>query len=184
MSSGRRPKYPELTLRINRQGEPSGPEDDRDTVSDLVEEDQRDIAAGRAVMVEVVLLRRDSATAIPQRIYTLFNRVGPPEVLGAYSHPEQIVDELIRRDATDMWSAEFVAAGDLVRWRDQKYLVEKLEDVDAEYAEVGYCTGYAFCRRIDTPPGGRCHPRRLRVDELVKVIEDSAATTTDRPVGQ
>lgn len=178
MSSGRRPKYPELTLRIVKQGVPAGPNDGRDEVSDLLEEDQADIRAGKAVMVEVLLLRKDDATAAPKEIDSLVNRVGLPSVIGTYSHPEHIVDPQIRRQAIDMWAVEFVSAGDLVRWRGREYRVEELEDVDRDYGEVGYYTGYAFCRRTDNPPGGRCNPKRLRVDELVVTVRaDSAATS-------
>lgn len=184
MKSERLPKYPELTLRIVKQGRPQGRYDDRYEVSDLLEEDQADIRAGKAVVVEVRLLSKANAKAIPKEIDTLFNRVGEPSVIGTYSHPEQIVDPQIRRDATDMWAVEFVHAGDIVRWRGREYRVEELEDVDREHAEVGYYTGYAFCRRSDDPPGGTCNPKRLRVDELLKV-EDSAATQqTGQPVSK
>lgn len=185
MSRQQRPRWPELSLRIIRQGRPQGPHDNRYEVTDLLERDVADIAAGKAVMVEVQLLRKDNANAIPKEIDTLFNRVGPPSVLGTYSHPEQIVDPQIRRDATDMWAVEFVHAGDLVRWRGREYRVEELEDVDREHAEVGYYTGYAFCRRTDNPPGGTCNPKRLRVDEVLKVVTDSAATgETDQSVSK
>ncbi|MFD9815189.1 hypothetical protein [Streptomyces sp. NPDC059080] len=183
MSSERRPKYPELTLRIIRQGKPEGPRDVRDSADDLEDRDQADIKAGKAVMVEVHLLRKDDAKAIPQQIDSLVNRVGPPSVLGNYCHPEHICDPEIRGLAVDMWAVHFVTAGALVRFGGREYRVEALEDVDRGHAEIGYYTGYAFCRRTDSPPGGRCNPRRLPVDQLVPA--DSAATRkTGQPVSK
>ncbi|MFD4949176.1 hypothetical protein ACFWNT_43495 [Streptomyces sp. NPDC058409] len=171
-----------MSLRITRQGKPQGPNDSRYDVTDLLEQDAADIAAGKAVMVEVQLLRKQNAEAIPQEVETLFNRVGPPSAVGTYSHPEQIVDPQLRRDATDMWAGEFaIEAGGLVRWRGREYRVEELEDVDRGYGEFGYHTGYALCRRTDSPPGGQCNPKRLRVDELTPANEDTA---TFRQTGQ
>ncbi|MET9656402.1 hypothetical protein [Streptomyces sp. NPDC006510] len=182
MSSQRSLKWPELSLRITRQGKPQGPSDSRYDVTDLLERDAADIAAGKALMVEVRLLRKQNAKAIPQEVETLFNRVGPPSAVGTYSHPEQIVDPDLRRDATDMWAVEFaIEVGDLVRWRGREYQVEKLEDVDRECGEFGYHTGYAFCRRTDSPPGGQCNLKRLRVDMLTPA--DKGATNP-RQTGQ
>ncbi|MCX5103483.1 hypothetical protein [Streptomyces sp. NBC_00439] len=175
MSSQRSLKWPELSLRITRQGKPQGPNDSRYDVTDLLERDAADIAAGKALLIEVQLLRKHNAKAIPQEVETLFNRVGPPSAVGTYSHPEQIVDPELRRDATDMWAVEFaIEVGDLVRWRGREYQVEELEDVDRGYGEFGYRTGYALCRRTDSPPGSQCNPKRLRVDMLTPADKGAA----------
>ncbi|MFJ7416715.1 hypothetical protein ACIQWZ_38870 [Streptomyces sp. NPDC098077] len=169
-----RHRWPVLSLRIVKQREPQGPDDERDRASDLVEEDQADIKAGRAVMVEVQLLQKDSAKAIPKLVDSLVNRIGPPSAIGTYLHPEHICDPGLRRLAVDMWAVNFVTAGDLIRWRGREYLVEGLEDIDREHGPVGYYTGFAFCRRTDSPPGGRCHPCRLPVDELVVTVRTNS----------
>ncbi|MFB7919511.1 hypothetical protein [Streptomyces sp. NPDC056061] len=171
MSRQQRSRWPEVSLRIVRQGKPSGAYTDlRMSIDDLEEAAAAEVRAGRALMVEVRLMVRTAASSPLVVRDTLFNRVTERESVGFYHHPEQILDLLLRRDATDMWAAEFgTAAGDLVRWRGRMYRVIELEDIDREHGEVGYRTGYAICRRTDNPPGGQCHPKRLRVDELTCV---------------
>ncbi|MFC9755154.1 hypothetical protein [Streptomyces sp. NPDC056921] len=174
-----------MSLRIVRQGKPSGAyTDSRMSIDDLEEAVAAEVRAGQALMVEVRLMVRSTADSLPVVRDTLFNRVTERESVGFYHHPEQILDPLLRRDATDMWAAEFgIDADDLVRWRGRTYRVIELEDVDREYGEVGYRTGYAICHRTDSPPGGQCNPKRLRVNELTCVSTDSAATQqTDQSV--
>lgn len=187
MSRQQRPRRPEVSLRIVRQGKPSGTyTDSRMNIDDLDDAVAAEIRAGQALMVEVHLMVRADADSPLVVGDTLFNRVTERESVGFYHHPEQILDPLLRRDATDMWAAEFgIDAGDLVRWRGRTYRVIELEDVDRGYGEVGYRTGYAICRRTDSPPGGRCNPKRLRVNELTCVSTDSAATQqTDQSVSK
>ncbi|MGW6605860.1 hypothetical protein [Streptomyces sp. NPDC055036] len=159
---------PELTLRIVRQDQPAGPNDSRYYVDDLDDRDAAEIRAGKAVMLEIRLIRKDTPKSLPKVIDTVFNRVGPLDAVGNYSHPEQIIDFHLRLSATDTWAAEFEElVGTLVRFRNRPYTVLSLEAGDDGYSERGPLTGYAICRRTDYAPSGRpCNPKRLPLHEL------------------
>ncbi|MFJ5725821.1 hypothetical protein [Streptomyces sp. NPDC093149] len=161
--------WPELSLRIIRQGKPTGQyTDSRYRVEDLEEADAAEIRAGRAAMLEIRLVRKDTRKSLPKVIETVFNRVGPPGAVGGYSHPEQITDFHLRLAATDMWAAEFAElVGTSVRFRGRPYRVLGLEADEDGYSERGPLTGYAICQREDHAPSGHpCNPKRLPLHKL------------------
>ncbi|MFK0154096.1 hypothetical protein ACIQVK_18745 [Streptomyces sp. NPDC090493] len=158
-----------LSVCVVRQGKPSGKyHDSRMKIGDLEDRDAAEIRAGRALLLEVQLIRRPNAKATPVVLDTLYNRVASPESVGSYSHPEQIIDVHLRRDATDLWASEFRRLlFQQVQFRGRTYEVLSLEDTDGEYADEGYLTGYAICRRTDFAPSGNpCNPKRLPLHEL------------------
>ncbi|MFJ4739133.1 hypothetical protein [Streptomyces sp. NPDC088775] len=160
---------PQLSLRIVRQGKPTGRyTDSRDCIEDLEDADAAEIRAGKAAMLEIRLVRKDNRKSLPKVIETVFNRVGPPAAIGSYNHPEQIIDSDLRLAATDMWAAEFEElVGTAVRFRGRPYQVLSLEAADDGYSERGHLTGYAICQRTDHAPSGHpCNPKRLPLHEL------------------
>ncbi|MET9360444.1 hypothetical protein ABZX93_06000 [Streptomyces sp. NPDC006632] len=168
----------ELSLRIARQGKPTGPNDSRYNVDDMDDRDAAEIRAGKAVMLEIHLIRRDTPKSLPKVIDTVFNRVGPPDAVGNYTHPEQIIDFHLRLSATDTWANEFEELLDtVVRFRGRRYKVLSLEADDDGYSERGPLTGYAICRRIDFAPSGLpCNPKRLPLHELNSTVTTKGKT--------
>ncbi|MFE0133309.1 hypothetical protein ACFWY6_17325 [Streptomyces sp. NPDC059037] len=163
-----------LSVRIVRQGKPTGKYlDPRMKIEDLEDQDAAEIRAGKVLLLEVQLIRKSRATSLPVVVETLFNRVAPPESVGSYSHPAQIIDPHLRRDATDLWASEFRTLElQHVRFRGRTYLVLSLEDTDREHADEGYLTGYGICRRVDYAPSGNpCNPKRLPLHELKPVTK-------------
>ncbi|MFE4335385.1 hypothetical protein ACFRQM_40070 [Streptomyces sp. NPDC056831] len=160
---------PRLSLRFIRQGKPTGRyTDSRYRIEDLEDVDAAEIREGKAAMLEIRLIRKDARKSLPKVIETVFNRVGTPDAVGSYSHPEQIVDFHLRLAATDMWAAEFEElVGNSVRFRGRPYQVLRLEADDRGYSERGHLTGYAICQRTDHAPSGHpCNPKRLPLHEL------------------
>ncbi|MDX3020001.1 hypothetical protein [Streptomyces acidiscabies] len=170
-------KQTELSLCVVKQGNPTGAyTDSRMPIDDLMAEDAAAIRAGKALMLEVRLLRKEPSTSVPVVVDTLFNRVASPESVGTYSHPSQIVDPQLRREATDMWASQFrgLLSQD-VRHRGRTYRVQHLEGMDRDGGEEGYLTGFAVCRRTDPAPSGRpCNPKRLPLHELKPVTRRNA----------
>lgn len=157
----------QLSLRIVRQEEPTGRyTDSRCRIEDLVDADAAEIRAGKAAMLEIRLLRKGTRKSLPRGVETVFNRVGPPDAVGDYSHPEQIIDVHLRLAATDMWAAEFdELVGSAVRFRGRLYQVLSLEAVDDGYSERGPLTGYAICAE-QFPSRGTGSPKRLPLHAL------------------
>lgn len=164
---------PSLSLQVARQGKPTGEyNDSRMQIDDLDDRDAAAIRAGKALLLEVRLLRKANPKALHVLVDTLYNRVASPESVGNYSHPEHIIDPHLRRDAADMWASEFRGlVHQHVRFRGRTYRVLRLEDTDREHADEGYLTGYAICQRIDAAPSGTPgNPKRLPLHELEPVM--------------
>jgi hypothetical protein len=170
MRRERLPERPELLgLRIIKQGKPTGAyTDGRMPIDDLEPKDAAEIRAGQAEMLEIQLTSKNPRNSSYRVIDSVINRVGPPDAIGGYSHPEQIIDFPLRWVATDLWASEFRAlVGTVVSFRSRPYRVESLEADSDGYSEEGSLTGYAICRRTDYAPSGTpCNPKRLPLHEL------------------
>ncbi|MGW3199126.1 hypothetical protein ACWDBD_32080 [Streptomyces sp. NPDC001118] len=82
--------WPELSVRIKPQSKPTGAYlDSRMNIEDLEDADAAEIRAGKALMLEVQLIRKVGAKDRPAVLDTLYNRVASPESVGITAIPNK-----------------------------------------------------------------------------------------------
>ncbi|WP_327357748.1 hypothetical protein [Streptomyces sp. NBC_01304] len=148
---------PRIRVRIQHPDEP-----DAYPLHEFLDEDAAAIRAGVKFPYIAEIIDADDKV-----LTDISNLVADPGHEGIYMQPADIGDPWLAYYSADHWTSECgIQVGALARQRGLIYAVLGFHQVDHEYGDEGYNTGYLICRPAT---GGR--PLLVWVGNLVPVLE-------------
>ncbi|MGW0536329.1 hypothetical protein [Streptomyces sp. NPDC003032] len=134
---------PRIRVRVQFDEEPNAYPRDSDWWDD---KDAAEMRAGRLQVYVIDIL--DGAGEV---IGDCPNRLAGPGHEGVYQRPAEIQDEGLAYSAADHWTPHFgIEPGDLVTFGRENLVMVNYEQVDHEYGDVGYNTGFILCQPVRT----------------------------------
>lgn len=152
---------PRIRVRVQFDDEP-----DANKIEDWLDADAAAIRAGRKMPYVVEAL--DGAGRV---LADCANLIAAPGFEGVYQCPDEVPEKWLAYYAADIWTPAFgFVPGDLAVIADENLVVVDFQQVDQEYGDTGYNTGYLICQSTRNSADRFL----VWVEELAKVKEITA----------